>query len=63
MILLNMFLSLKPKYIIKGATAQIEMKQGKLTCVSIPLENSTIKKQKLNKSRTSLAKQVFSSTT
>ena len=36
MILLNMFLSLKSKYVIKGAVAQIEKKQGRLTFVSIP---------------------------
>ena len=42
-----------------GAIAQTEKKQGKLTCVSIPSENSNIKKQKLNKNKTSLAKQVF----
>ena len=58
-----MFLSLKSKYIIKGATAQIEKKQGKITCVSIRSDNPNIKKQKLNKNKTSLAKQIFSSIT
>ena len=38
-----MFLSLKSKSIIKGAIGQIEKKQSKLTCVSIPSENSNIK--------------------
>ena len=57
MILLNMFLSLKSKSIIKGATAQIEKKQGKLTCVSIPSENPNIKKTKIKQ------KQNFSSKT
>ena len=46
-ILLNMFFRLKSKYIIKGAIAQIEKKQGKPTCVSIPSENSNIKKTKI----------------
>ena len=50
-----MFLSLKSKYITKGAIAQIEKKQGDLTCVSTS-ENPNIKKQKLNKNKTSLAK-------
>ena len=58
-----MFLSLKSKYIIKGTIAQIEKKQGKLICVSIPSENPNMKKQKLNKNKTSLAIQVFSSIT
>ena len=58
-----MFLSLKSKYIIKGAIEQLKKKQGRLTCVSIPSENPNIKKQKLNKGKTSLAKQVFSSIT
>ena len=31
------------KYIIKGTIAQIEKKQGKLTCESFPLENPNIK--------------------
>ena len=52
-----MFLSLKSKSIIKGATAQIEKKQGKLTCVSIPSENPNIKKTKIKQ------KQNFSSKT
>ena len=55
MILLNKFLSLKSKYIIKVAIAHIEEKQGKLTCVSIPSEKPNVKKQKLNKNKTSLA--------
>ena len=48
MILQNMFLSLKSKYIIKGEIAQIEKKQGKLSCQSILSENPNIKKRKLN---------------
>ena len=40
------FLSLKSEYTIKGAIAQIERKEGKLTCESIPSENPYIKKQK-----------------
>ena len=39
-----MFLNLKSKFIIKGAIAQIEKKQGKLTCESISSENPIIKK-------------------
>ena len=42
-----MFCSLKSKYIIKGAIAQIEKKQGKITYVSIPSENPNIKKTKI----------------
>ena len=45
MILLNIFLNLKSKHIIKCGIAQIEKKQDKLTCESFPLENSNIKKQ------------------
>ena len=43
MILLNTFLSLESKYIVKGAIVHIEKKQGKLTCKSIPSENPNIK--------------------
>ena len=43
-----MFLNIKSKHIIKGNLAQIEIKQSKLTCESIPSENPNIKKQKLN---------------
>ena len=39
-----MFLGLKSKYIIENAIAQIEKKQVKLTCESIPSENANIKK-------------------
>ena len=49
MILLNIFLNFKSKHIIKGAIAQIERKQGKLTCESSTSEDPNIKKQKLNK--------------
>ena len=42
-----MFLSLKSKYIIKGAIAQIEKKQGKLTCESVPPEKPNTKKEKI----------------
>ena len=42
-----MFCSLKSKYVIKGAIAQIEKKQGKITYVSIPSENPNIKKTKI----------------
>ena len=53
MILLNMFVILKSKHIIKskskhiikGTVAQIEKKQGKLRCESVPSENPNIKKQ------------------
>ena len=38
MILLNMFLILKSKHIVKGTLAQIKKKQGKLTCESVPSE-------------------------
>ena len=50
MILINLFLSLKSKYIIKGAIAQIEKKQGKLTCDSFgkPQHKKTKIKQKQN---------------
>ena len=41
-----MFLGLKSKYIIENAIAQIEKKQVKLTCESIPSENANIKKKK-----------------
>ena len=58
-----MFLNIKSKHIIKGNLAQIEIKQSKLTCESIPSENPNIKKQKLNQNEISLAKQVFFSTT
>ena len=44
MILQNTLLSLESKYIIKGAIVQIEKKQGKLTCKSIPSENPNIRK-------------------
>ena len=57
-ILLNMFLSLKLKYTIKGAIAQIEKKQVKLTCESIPSENPN-----KNQNKTSLVKPVFFSIT
>ena len=63
MILLNTFLSLKSKYIIKGSIAQIEKKQGKLTCESILSEKTNIKRQKLNQNKTSLVKRVFFSFT
>ena len=51
-----MLLSLKSKYIIKGAIAQMEKKQGKLIYASNPSENHNIQKQKLNENNTSLAK-------
>ena len=52
-ILLNMFVILKSKHIIKskskhiikGTVAQIEKKLGKLRCESVPSENPNIKKQ------------------
>ena len=53
-----MFLNLKSKH-IKGAIAQIEKKQGKRTCESIPFENPNIKKQKLNQNKTSPVKRVI----
>ena len=48
MILLNIFLNLKSKHIIKGA------------CKKIPSEKPNIKKQKLNQNKISLVKRVFS---
>ena len=56
MILLNTFLNIKSKHVIKGAVGQIEKKQGKLTREQIPSENLNIKKQKLNQNKTSLVK-------
>ena len=47
LILLNMFLNLKSKHIIKGAITQIEREQGKLTCESNPSEDPHIKKTKV----------------
>ena len=47
MIILNMFLNLKSKHIIKGAIAQTGKKQGKLTCESVSSENSNIKNRKI----------------
>ena len=38
---LNLCLNFKSEHIIKGAIVQIEKKQGKLPCESIPLENPT----------------------
>ena len=58
-----MFLSLKSKYIIKGAIAQIEKKQGKLTCESIPSENSNVKKTKIKPKQNFSVQTVFSSIT
>ena len=55
-----MILNLKSKHIIKGAIAQIEKKQGKITCVSDPLKDPNIKKPKLNQSKR--IKYVFSTT-
>ena len=49
-ILLNMFLGFKSKY-IKGAIAQIKRKQGKPTCESKPSENPNIKKVKIKTNR------------
>ena len=43
-ILQNMFLNLKLKYIIGGVKAQIEKKQGKLIYESTPSEDHNIKK-------------------
>ena len=60
LILLNMFLNLKSKHIIKGAITQIEREQGKLTCESNPSEDPHIKKQKLKQSKR--LKCVFSTT-
>ena len=40
-----MCLNIKPEH-YKGAIAQIEKKQGKLTCESVPLENPNLKKIK-----------------
>ena len=50
-ILLNIVLDFKQKYIIKGAIAQIERKLGKLTCESNPSEDPNIKKQKLKQTK------------
>ena len=46
MIFLSKFINLKSKYIIKGAIAQIERKQGKLTFESNSSENSNSHTQK-----------------
>ena len=43
-ILQNMFLNLKLKYITGGVKAQIEKKQGKLIYESTPSEDHNIKK-------------------
>ena len=59
-ILINMFLDFKSKHIIKGAIAQIERKQGKLSCESNPSEDPNIKKEKLK--QTKRLKCVFSAT-
>ena len=50
-ILLNMFLDFKSKHIIKGAIAQIERKQDKLTCESNLSEDPNIKKEKLKQTK------------
>ena len=61
MILLNIFIELKSKHIIKGAIAHIEKKQGKFLDESISPEIPSIKKtkQKLNQNKTSPVKQAF----
>ena len=60
MILLNIFLELKSKHIIKGAIAHIEKKQGKFLDESISPEIPSIKKTtKLNQNKTSPVKQAF----
>ena len=41
---LNICLNFKSELIIKGAIAQIEKKQSRLTCESIPLEKPILKK-------------------
>ena len=51
-ILLNVFLNFNLKHIIKGAIAQIEGKQCKLTCESNPTEGPNIKKQKIKQKPT-----------
>ena len=40
----NICLNFKSELIIKGAIAQIEKKQSRLTCESIPLEKPIVKK-------------------
>ena len=50
-ILLNIVLNFKSKQIIKGAISQIERKLAKLTYESNPLENPSIKKQKLKQAK------------
>ena len=52
-IFLSVFLNIKSKHITKGAQAQIEKKQEKITFESISLENSDEKKQILNQSKRS----------
>ena len=44
MIILNIFLDFKSKDIFRGAIAQIERKQNKLTCESNHSEDPSIKK-------------------
>ena len=50
-ILLNIVLNFKSKHFIKGAISQIERKLAKLTYESSPLENPSIKKQKLKQAQ------------
>ena len=48
---MNMFLNLKSNYLIKYAIPDIEKKQGKLSCESIPWENSNIKSKNATKTK------------